>query len=121
MDIADYLMVKSEDELPGAININTASVDVLACLSGVTRELAEGIVAYRKSAGFFPNVAHLLKVDGMNRQLFEQIAPKVSVRSETFRIRSEGRLDSTGARKRIEVVVRLGPASFETLGYREDL
>jgi competence ComEA-like helix-hairpin-helix protein len=121
MEIADHVTAKSEEDLPGAINLNTASAEVLACLSNVSLELAQAIVAYRKSAGFFPNVAHLLKVDGMTRQIFEPISSKVSVRSETFRIRSEGKVPSSGARTAIEVMVRLGASSFETLGYREDL
>jgi len=98
-----------------------ASSEVLACLPGVSRELAQTIVAYRRSAGFFPNIAWLLKVDGMSRQIFKQLAPKVSARSETFRILSEGRVNSTGARKRIEVIVRLDSGAIDTLSYREDL
>src|SRR6185503_4226874 len=66
MDIADDLTASSDEEQPGAININTASADVLACIPGVSRELADAIVAYRRSAGYFPNIAWLLKVDGMN-------------------------------------------------------
>jgi competence ComEA-like helix-hairpin-helix protein len=121
MDIADDITTGGEDDQVGAININTASVEVLACLPGLTRELAQAIVAYRKSAGFFPNAAWLLKVDGLTREMFQQVSPLVCARSETFRILSEGRVDSTGTRKRIEAVVRLGSTGFETLGYREDL
>jgi competence ComEA-like helix-hairpin-helix protein len=120
MEIADDLTV-SDEEQPGAININTASPEVLACLSGVSQELAQAIVAYRQSAGFFPNIAWLLKVDGMTSDIFKQIAPKVCARSETFRILSEGTVTSTGARKRIEMIVRLGAGAVETLSYREDL
>ena len=105
----------------GRVNINTASTTVLACLPGVDEQLAQAIVSYRKSAGYFPNVATLLKVDGMNRQLFKKLAPRVSVRSETFRILSEGRIPSSGAHKRIEVIVHLNSRSIETLSYREDL
>ena len=120
MEIADDVTVANDSDQAGAININTASPDVLACLPGISKELAQAIVAYRKSAGFFPNTAHLLKVDGMNRQIFKQVAPKVSARSETFRILSEGQVTSTGARKRIQVIVRLGSSSIDTLSYRED-
>ena len=120
MEIADDVTVADDSDQAGAININTASPEVLACLPGLSKELAQAIVAYRKSAGFFPNTAHLLKVDGMNRQIFKQVAPKVSARSETFRILSEGQVTSTGARKRIQVIVRLGSSSIDTLSYRED-
>ena len=122
MEIADDLMAgnASEDQ-PGAININTASAEVLACLPGITPELAQAIIAYRKSAGFFANIAWLLKVDGMRRPIFKGIAPRVCARSETFRILSEGRVSSTGARKRIQVIVQLGASDIETLSWREDL
>jgi len=78
MDIADDLMAgNASEEHPGAININTAGPEVLACLPGVTSELAQAIIAYRRSAGFFPNIAWLLKVDGINRDIFKQMAPRV--------------------------------------------
>ena len=120
MEIADDVTVATDSDQAGAININTASPEVLACLPGISKELAQAIIAYRKSAGFFPNIAGLLKVDGLNRNIFKQVAPKVCARSETFRILSEGRVTSTGARKRIQVIVRLGSSSIDTLSYRED-
>jgi DNA uptake protein ComE-like DNA-binding protein len=121
MEIADDVTVADEQDQPGAININTASPAVLACLPGLTPELAQAIVSYRQSAGFLPNIAWLLKVPGLDRQIFKQIAPRVSARSETYRILSEGRISSTGARQRIEVIVRVGSSDIETLSYREDL
>ena len=122
MEIADDLMAGSAGvDQPGAININTASAEVLACLQGVTPQLAQAIVSYRRSAGFFPNIAWLLKVDGMTRPIFKQVAPRVCARSETFRILSEGRVNSTGARKRIQAIVQLGSGEIETLSWREDL
>ena len=45
----------------------------------------------------------------------------VSARSETYRILSEGKVNSTGARQRIQVVVHIGASDIETLSYREDL
>jgi len=121
MDIADDITTSTGGEQPGAVNINTASVDVLSCLPGVTPELAQAIVSYRKSAGFFANVAFLLKVDGMTHDIFRQVSPRVSARSETFRIFSEGKVTSTGARKRIQAIVRLGAGTMDTLSWREDL
>ena len=100
---------------------NTASAEVLACLPGVSHELAQAIVSHRKSAGFFPNIAWILKVDGMSREIFKQVAPLLSARSDTIRILSEGQVSSTGARQRIQVIVRLRSSSIETVSYREDL
>ncbi len=121
VEIADDVTTSDDQDQAGAININTASLPVLICLPGISRELAQAIISHRHSAGFFPNIAGLLKVPGMNREIFKQAAAKVTVRSETFRILSEGKVNSTGARKRIQVTVHLGAIGFETLSYREDL
>jgi competence ComEA-like helix-hairpin-helix protein len=121
IEMGDEITSDDETTIRGAISINTASVEVLMCLPGVSRELAHAIVAYRKSAGFFPNPVALLKVDGMTKDIFKQLAQRVCTRSQTYRIIGEGMVASTGARKRVEMVVRLGAASIDTLAYREDL
>lgn len=120
LEIADDVTVGQGDDLKGAVNINTASLDVLACLPGVSRDLAQAIISSRQSSGFFPNIAHLLKVQGMTRDLFKQLAPRVCVRSDTFRILSEGRVKSSGTRQRIQEIVRITADGLTTLSYRED-
>lgn len=121
MDIADGLMIGTEENQPGAININSASLTVLTCLPGVDQTLARAIISYRKSNGYFANLAFLLKVQGMTRDIFKQIAPLVTCRSETFRIMSEGRIKSSRVSQRIQAIVRLGADTIETVSYREDL
>jgi len=49
------------------------------------------------------------------------VAAQVSARSETFRIVSEGKVNSSGARQRIQVIVHVGEDDIDTLSYREDL
>jgi DNA uptake protein ComE-like DNA-binding protein len=120
MDIADDVTVDSGQSLSGAININTASLDVLACLPGVTRDLAQAIVSQRQSGEFFASAGELLKVPGMTRDVFKQIAPLVTARSETFRILSEGKINSTGARQRIQAIVHIGLQDQKILSWRED-
>lgn len=119
MEIADDVTAASAGQA-GLINLNTAGLDVLTCLPGVNRELAQAIISHRQSSGFFPNIAWLLKVDGMTQDVFKQIAPLVSARSETFRILSEGKINSTGARQRIQMIVHVGLTDVTTLSYRED-
>jgi DNA uptake protein ComE-like DNA-binding protein len=85
-DIADDLTAQSEQELPGVVNINTASLDVLACLPGMSRDVAQAVISFRQSNGFYPNIAWLLKVPGLSPALFKQLALRVTARSETFRI-----------------------------------
>jgi competence ComEA-like helix-hairpin-helix protein len=120
LDIADDLTTDASQDCQGLVNINTAGVEVLVCLPGVDRELARAIVSYRQSSGFFPNIAWLLKVPGMSADAFKQLAPRVTARSETYRILSEGLVPSSGARSRIQVIVHVRQASVRTLSYRED-
>jgi competence ComEA-like helix-hairpin-helix protein len=121
MDIADQIsVVDASQDLAGAININTAGADVLRCLPGIDRDLAQAIISYRQSSGYFANVAELLKVGGITEAVFKQVAPLVTARSETFRILCEGRISSTGARQRIEAIVHVGLNDASTLAWRED-
>jgi competence ComEA-like helix-hairpin-helix protein len=120
MEIADDVTADEGSSKPGLINVNTASLTVLTCLPGVDRELAQAIISHRQSSGFFQNIAWLLKVPGMNEDVFKQVAPLVTTRSETFRILCEGQVKSTGARQRIQAIVHVGLSSATTLSYRED-
>jgi competence ComEA-like helix-hairpin-helix protein len=120
MQVGDDLTAGNSGDLAGVVNINTASLEVLACLPGVTRELAQAIISYRTSSGFFPNAAYLLMVPGMTRDIFKQVTARVSARSETFRILSEGKVTSTGTRQRIQEIVHIGLSDLKTLSYRED-
>ena len=99
---------------------NLADAVVLACLPGMTEDLAQAVVDHRLQNGFFFSIAGLLSVQGFTREIFKQVAPRVSVRSGTYRILSEGRIPSSGARKRVAVVVRLDDHGVKTLYYRED-
>jgi DNA uptake protein ComE-like DNA-binding protein len=120
MDLADDVTTDTGQSLAGAINVNTAGLDVLACLPGMTRELAQAIISQRQSAGFFASTGELLKVPGVTRDIFKQIAPLVTARSETFRILSEGKINSTGARQRIQAIVHVDLNDQKTLSWRED-
>jgi len=117
---ADGVTTVDGGDLSGLININTAGLEVLMCLPGIDRNLAHAIIMYRQSSGYFPNTAELLKVGGMTSDIFKRVAPLVTARSETYRILSEGKVSSTGARQRIQEIVHVGLNEIATLGYRED-
>jgi len=121
MEIADDVCVDTTRELAGPVNLNTASAAVLACLPGMTPELAQAVANYRRSIGFLPNTASVLKAPGMTREIFKQLAGRVTARSETFRIISEGKVMSSGARQRIQAIIHMGKDDIKTLSYREDL
>jgi competence ComEA-like helix-hairpin-helix protein len=118
--IADGVTVRSDREVRGLIDINSAEADVLACLSGIEPDLAQAIAAHRRQAGPFASIAHLLEVPGMTRESFKKVVNRVTVRSRTYRILSEGTVPATGARKRILAVVRAGSSGVDLVQYRED-
>ena len=120
MQIADEVTISDDKNLKGPVNINTASLDVLVCLPGIDRDLAQKIISHRQSSGFFANPAELLKVDGITPDLLKQIVSLVTARSETYRILAEGRTKSTGVRQRVQVIVRVNLDGVKTLSYRED-
>ena len=118
--IADQVTVANGRARAGVSNVNTASKTVLACLPDVSEELAGSIVTHRKSRPF-ANVAELLDVTAMTQDIFKKICKRVAVRGETYRVISEGLLPATGARRRIESVIRYNGFDIETLYYREEL
>lgn len=120
LEIADLVTVAGDEFRPGLVNLNTAPLEVLECLPGMTRELAQAVIHQRASAGYFESIAGVLRVSGFTREILRQLAPRVTVRSETFRITAEGRIRSSGITSRVQAVVRVGPRAVQTLAYRED-
>ena len=118
--ISDDVTTDDAQDLQGPINVNSAGIEVLLCLPGIERPLAQAIINYRQSTGFLPGIGALLKVPGMTRDIFKQILPLITARSETFRILAEGVVPGRETRRRIEVIVRVGTDDVTTLAYRED-
>ena len=120
MEIGDDVTTSDNQTQYGLVNINTASLNVLVCLPGIDRDLAQKIISQRQSSGFYANPAELLRVDGMTPDIFKQVVPLVTARSETFRILAEGRVKSTGVSQRVQVIVHVNLDGVKTLSYRED-
>ena len=66
------------------IQLNLADEDQLLRIEGMTEELAEAIVDYRESKGFFKGPQDLLKVPGMTKAIFEQLNPQVGSEGDLF-------------------------------------
>ena len=62
------------------VDLNTASVPLLARVSGVSESLAEAIVAHRDNTGPFRNRKALLKVPRLGPKAFEQCAGFLRIR-----------------------------------------
>ncbi|BBJ22271.1 Tex family protein [Candidatus Nitrotoga sp. AM1P] len=56
------------------VDVNTASVPLLARVSGLSSSVAQGIVAYRDSKGMFTSRAQLREVPRLGEKTFEQAA-----------------------------------------------
>ena len=82
------------------VDLNTASVPLLARVSGVTDSLAEAIVAHRESIGPFRNRKALLKVPRLGPKAFEQCAGFLRING------GEDPLDGSGVHPESYPVVR---------------
>ncbi|MEM7262173.1 MAG: helix-hairpin-helix domain-containing protein [Planctomycetota bacterium] len=119
--IGDHFTASAALARENVININTCSLEVLSCLTGMTEDLAQAILDERQIRTAFRSTAELLEVEGMDQAKFKQLAPRLDVRSGTFLITAEGAVPGTGARQTIQVTVRFGDFDVETLSYREAL
>jgi type II secretory pathway component PulK len=106
--IVDGITLQNEEMLPGRINLNTAPQEVLATLPEVDDELASAIVRHRGSGSGYTSIGDLLDVTGMTKEKFAKLESCVTVRSNVFRIRSQGRAESDLASATIECVVDRG-------------
>ena len=82
------------------VDLNTASVPLLAKVSGVSESLAEAIVAHREKSGAFRNRKALLDVPRLGPKAFEQCAGFLRIRD------GEDPLDASGVHPEAYPVVR---------------
>lgn len=82
------------------VDLNTASVPLLARVSGVTDTLAEAIVAHREKTGPFRNRKALLEVPRLGPKAFEQCAGFLRING------GEDPLDASGVHPEAYPVVR---------------
>lgn len=100
--IADKITVNNGQNIPGKVNVNTASEIVLTALLGGgdrAEQLAENIVAYREGLLYgMESIAELLDVPSMDINSFKSIANFVTTRSNVFTVRSIATADRSGIR-----------------------
>lgn len=84
----DGLMLKGGDSaygtarefLPGEkININTAPAHELQRLYGIGEAIAEDIIRYRETQGFFQSIEEIMEIDGIGPMVFENIKEYITV------------------------------------------
>ena len=110
--IADKITIDDSEEIPGKVNINTASAIVLAALMGggdTAEQTAESIIGYRETLLYgMESIGELLDVPSMSTNTFKNIADLVTTRSDVYSIRcvaTAERNGPNGAKLETEAVV----------------
>ena len=111
-DIADLITVSDRRSIPAKVNVNTASITVLAVLMGGDNDsytIAEKIVTY--STGLFygmESIGELLGPEGLTVQQFKKIANHITTRSNIYQIACTAAADrgrGDGAKMTTESVI----------------
>jgi DNA uptake protein ComE-like DNA-binding protein len=104
--IADRVTVEEEEFAPGRINVNTASLEVLACLPGLDESIALAIIHERQSrADGFTSLVDLLDVSGIDFEQLKGLYGIAAVRSDVFALRSFGVLKNSRVFASVSAVV----------------
>ena len=83
-DLARSLSAVVEDCVNSVgVDLNTASVPLLARVSGLSQTVAKSVVRWRDANGAFASRADLLKVTGLGAKTFEQSAGFLRLRAST--------------------------------------
>ncbi len=72
-------MIENPTTAPKRINLNTATIDDLCTIDGLSQTQAEFIVTYREKFGYFRSVSDLLDVQGVTRENFNEWRPYLTV------------------------------------------
>ena len=70
---------ESSDKQSQKVNINTAEVWLLEALPGIGPTLAERIVEYRETEGYFSSIEDIMRVPGIGSTTFDKIKDKIEV------------------------------------------
>lgn len=122
--IADKITVVGDEQIPGRVNVNTASEEVLVALLGGNEDeraeqLAENIIAYRAGLLYgMESIAEVMSVESMNVETFKRIASVITTRSDVYMIRCFATADrggTAGATVTTEAVVDRASSPYEVL------
>ena len=120
--VLDFFTASAADRADGLVNINTASLAVLAAVPGIDEPLAESILSTRRSISpeRRTTIAWLYQEGTVEAALFKRIAPFLTARSYQYSFRVVGYGVPSGRFRVLDVMIDL--ASGEpTVTYLRDL
>ena len=118
---ADAMTISSDTMLPGLINLNTASPEVLATVEGLTQDDVTQITLLRGAESApFKSLGDLFNLPGMTAEKFKQICGKFTTRSNQFTVHAIGTLPQAQTRQQIEAVIERDSDSAHILYWREN-
>lgn len=105
--LLEHFSATSAPETPGLININTASIAVLATVPGIDEPLAEAIVSARRSLSpeRRTTIGWLYENDVVDAAKFRAIAPWLTARSYQFRCQVAAYAVPSGRYRVLEVII----------------
>jgi general secretion pathway protein K len=118
-EIADQITVSDEQKVPGRVNVNTASEEVLIALLGGsdTAVTAQNIIAYRENLLYgIQSIGELLQTVSIDE--FKRIANFITTRSDVYNIccvATADRAGSDGLSLLTEAVVDRSSSPYEIL------
>lgn len=77
--VAPPLPEETQSIITFPININTAGKEAFMALPGIGEILADRILAYRDSHGYFSSVEELMHVEGIGKKRMEEILDFVTI------------------------------------------
>jgi DNA uptake protein ComE-like DNA-binding protein len=101
-DLVDHVTVTPGERLEGRLNLNTAPIEALETMTGVTPEMAQRIVERRETEGSFESLGDLFDLD---EEAFRVLADRVTTKSSVFLVRATGSLEN-GVTRSLEAWVR---------------
>jgi type II secretory pathway component PulK len=113
-NLVDHVALTPGAQLMGKLNVNTAPLQVLEMLPGVTADVAEQIVQRRESQGDFKSVGELMD---LSQAAFRALVDRVTTKSSVFRVRARGELPN-GTVRAVEAWVRRNGQNLQVTRWR---
>lgn len=124
--VLDKTTTKSDKELPGRVNVNTAPRDVLKCLPGLEDADVDAIITNRPAPDsaeaadeIFQTPAWLYTEANLPVAKLQALEQYVTARTQVYRFQSVGHFEKDGPVVRVEAVVDTNQGKPRVLYYRD--